>query len=147
MRIYCSSGSSQGESCRKRASTALSTGSVDSDTETSKTERNASFPKPLAPKIKRRRKQPPIRETRLKFFQDSAASYCGVLYQRRNQNVWSKRYCKIVETRLRGFRYDGGGGGGVERGGEGWVYPLFGARCLHSIFKESRSTRHVKLLG
>ena len=98
-------------SSRKRTSTVLSVSmdSVCSDTEetrsrslTGTSESNLTT-KGLSPKVKRRRKLVPA-EAELQFLQDPAAMHSGILYQKRRLGVWSKRYCKIIDSKFKCYR-------------------------------------------
>ena len=94
---------------RKRTSTVLSisTESVCSDTEhprtSSVTSDTSVTSKGLGPKVKRRRKLVPA-EAELQFLQDPSAMHSGILYQKRRLGVWSKRYCKILDSRFKCYR-------------------------------------------
>ena len=96
---------------RKRTSTVLSISmeSVCSDTEdatcrtSSVTSETSVTSKGLGPKVKRRRKLVPA-EAELQFLQDPAAMHSGILYQKRRLGVWSKRYCKIIDSRFKCYR-------------------------------------------
>ncbi|XP_078372676.1 uncharacterized protein LOC144656322 isoform X2 [Oculina patagonica] len=96
---------------RKRTSTVLSISmeSVCSDTEdptcrtTSVTSETSVTSKGLGPKVKRRRKLVPA-EAELQFLQDPTAMHSGILYQKRRLGVWSKRYCKIIDSRFKCYR-------------------------------------------
>lgn len=94
---------------RKRTSTVLSVSmeSVCSDTEgtktTSVTSETSVTNKGLGPKVKRRRKLVPA-EAELQFLQDPIAMHSGILYQKRRLGVWSKRYCKIIDSRFKCYR-------------------------------------------
>lgn len=96
---------------RKRTSTVLSQSvsmdSVCSDTEETRSrsltsETNVTT-KDLGPKVKRRRKLVPA-EAELQFLQDPAAMHSGILYQKRRLGVWSKRYCKIIDSKFKCYR-------------------------------------------
>lgn len=96
---------------RKRTSTVLSISmeSVCSDTEdttcrtSSVTSETSVSSKGLGPKVKRRRKLVPA-EAELQFLQDPSAMHSGILYQKRRLGVWSKRYCKIIDSRFKCYR-------------------------------------------
>ena len=99
------------DTSRKRTSTVLSQSvsmdSVCSDTEETRSrsltsETNVTT-KSLSPKIKRRRKLVPA-EAELQFLQDPAAMHSGILYQKRRLGVWSKRYCKIIDSKFKCYR-------------------------------------------
>ncbi|KAJ7379636.1 hypothetical protein OS493_014032 [Desmophyllum pertusum] len=93
---------------RKRTSTVLSVSmeSMCSDTEDTRTSSVTSeasvTSKGLGPKVKRRRKLVPA-EAELQFLQDPSAMHSGILYQKRTL-VWSKRYCKIIDSRFKCYR-------------------------------------------
>lgn len=94
---------------RKRTSTVLSISmeSVCSDTEhprtSSVTSDTSVTSTALGPKVKRRRKLVPA-EGELQFLQDPSAMHSGILYQKRRLGVWSKRYCKIIDSRFKCYR-------------------------------------------
>lgn len=94
---------------RKRTSTVLSVSmdSVCSDTEEmrsrSLTSETSIASKGSGPKVKRRRKLVPA-EAELQFLQDPSAMHSGILYQKRRLGVWSKRYCKIIDSRFKCYR-------------------------------------------
>ena len=94
---------------RKRTSTVLSISmeSVCSDTEHTRTSSVTSdtslTSKGLRPKVKRRKKLVPA-EAELQFLQDPSAMHSGILYQKRRLGVWSKRYCKIIDSRFKCYR-------------------------------------------
>lgn len=98
-----------GSLTRKRTSTVLSASmdSVCSDTDETRRPSVSSEAsvnsKGLAPKVKRRRKLVPA-EAELQFLQDPAAMHSGILYQKRKLGVWSKRYCKIMESSFKCYR-------------------------------------------
>lgn len=93
---------------RKRTSTVLSVSmdSVCSDSEETRsrslTSETSITSKGLGPKVKRRRKLVPA-EAELQFLQDPTAMHSGILYQKRRL-VWSKRYCKIIDSRFKCYR-------------------------------------------
>ncbi|KAK2557334.1 Actin filament-associated protein 1 [Acropora cervicornis] len=99
-----------GSLTRKRTSTVLSAASMDSvcsDNEqirrpSQSSEASVSY-KGLAPKVKRRRKLVPA-EAEHQFLQDPDAMHSGILHQKRRLGVWSKRYCKIIESRFLCYR-------------------------------------------
>ena len=94
---------------RKRTSTALSLSmdSICSDTEDTRsqslTSETSISSKGLGPKVKRRKKLVPA-EAELQFLQDPTAMHSGILYQKRRLGVWSKRYCKIIDSRFKCYR-------------------------------------------
>lgn len=99
-----------GSLTRKRTSTVLSAASMDSVCSDSEQKRRPSqssetsvSSKGLAPKVKRRRKLVPA-EAERQFLQDPAAMHSGILHQKRRLGVWSKRYCKIIDSRFLCYR-------------------------------------------
>ena len=97
-------------SSRKRTSTVLSTVSVDSlgsDMDLATAPESSPDKKVnkivQAPKGKKRRKLTSA-ESLKQFLQDASAAHSGKLYQKRRLAVWTKRYCKIIDNRLKCYR-------------------------------------------
>ena len=52
-----------------------------------------------------KRKKDDFGENELRFLQDPLAAHSGILLQKRMLGVWIKRFCKILDNRLKCFRY------------------------------------------
>lgn len=124
---------------RKRSSTTLSASmdSICSDTDEKSRSRSLTSvsSKVLGPKTKRRKLVPA--EAEQHFLQDPTAMHSGILYQKRRLGVWSKRYCKIINSRFKCYRWEI----------MFFIYIYISVACEYSRFSLLASTRLFRFVG